>query len=275
MTLGGSGGDLERQLIAEEVRAQRETRRLTQDELARQIGFSHSTVKNIESGYRMPTREQAALLDKVFGTAGMLCRLEARIRAAPISPGFRPFVAAEAEARTIKTFEHTLVPGLLQTEDYARTLVEAYPGLTSDEVTARVAAKLNRQRVLDTEEPPWLWAVIDEHVLRREIGGPGVMAAQLAKLAEFARRPRITIQLISAARAHTALAGAFVIAELARQPAVAYLDTVLDGQTVQDPAMVEMTTVVFDTIRTDAYSGDESLELIEEGVQQWKQRTAS
>jgi transcriptional regulator with XRE-family HTH domain len=268
-------GDVERQLIAEEVRALREKRALTQDDLARRIGFSLSTVKNIESGYRVPTREQATLLDEVFDTAGTLRRLEARIRAAPISPGFRPFVTAEAEARTLKSFQHTLVPGLLQTEDYARTLVEAYPGLTEDEVTARVVAKLDRQSVLDTDEPPWLWAVIDEQVLRRDVGGPAVMAAQLAKLAEFARRPRVTVQVISAARAHAALVGAFVIAELARQPAVAYLESVLGGQTVQDPAMVEMAAVVFDTIRTDAFSGGESVDLIEEGVRQWKQRIAS
>lgn len=271
----GPGGDVERQLIAEEVRALRDKRGLTQDELARRIGFSQSTVKNIESGYRVPTREQARLLDEAFDTAGTLRRLESRIRAAPISPGFRPFVAAEADARTLKWFEHTLVPGLLQTEDYARTLVEAYPGLTSDEVAARVAAKLDRQLVLDSDEPPWLWAVIDEQVLRREIGGPEVMTAQLAKLAEFARRPRVTIQVLSAARAHTALLGGFIIAELASQPAVAYLDNVLDGQTVQDPAMVETAAVVFDTIRTDALSRGESAELIEEGMRQWKQRIAS
>jgi hypothetical protein len=243
--------------------------------LARRIGFSHSTVKNIESGYRVPTREQAALLDEVLGTAGTFRRLEARIRAAPISPGFRPFVAAEADARTLKTFEHTVVPGLLQTEDYARTLVEGYPGLSGDEAAARLAARLERQRVLDTEEPPWLWAVVDEQVLRREIGGPEVMAAQLAKLAEFARRPRVTIQVLSAARPHSGLSGAFVIAEAAEYPAVAYLDSVVGGQTVQDPGMVEMAAVVFDTIRTDAFSRAESLECIEEGVRQWQQRTAS
>ncbi|WP_260194981.1 helix-turn-helix domain-containing protein [Actinophytocola gossypii] len=266
---------MERQLIAEEVRALRDKRGLTQDELARRIGFSQSTVKNIETGYRVPTREQATLLDEALDTAGSLGRLEARIRAAPIAPGFRPFVAAEAEARTLKTFEHTLVPGLLQTEDYARTLVEGYPGLTRDEVAARVTAKMGRQVVLDTEEPPWLWAVIDEQVLHREVGGPEVMAAQLLKLAEFARRPRITIQVLSAARAHAGLVGAFVIAELARQPTVAYLESVLGGQTVQDPAMVETMAVVFDTIRTDAFSGGESLDLIEEGTRQWKQRIAS
>jgi len=268
-------GDVERQLIVEEVRALREKRNLSQEELARRIGFSHSTVKNIESGYRVPTREQAALLDEVLETSGTLGRLEARIRAVPISPGFRPFVTAEADARTLKTFEHTIVPGLLQTEDYARTLVEVYPGLSEDEVAARVVAKLDRQRVLDTEAPPWLWAVVDEQVLRREIGGPAVMAAQLAKLAEFAGRPRVTIQVLSAARPHIALLGGFVIAELAKQPTVAYLDSVLEGQTVQDPGMVEMAAVVFDTIRTDAFSRVESLELIEEGVRQWQQRTAS
>jgi transcriptional regulator with XRE-family HTH domain len=271
----GPDGEIERQLIAEEVRALREKRAMSQDDLAKRIGFSLSTVKNIESGYRAPTREQATLLDEVFDTAGTLRRLESRIRAAPISPGFRPFAAVEAEARTLKTFEHTLVPGLLQTEDYARTLVEAYPGLSGEEVAARVAARLDRQAVLETTEPPWLWVVIDEQVLRREVGGSKVMAAQLSKLAEVARRPRVTIQVLSAARAHTGLVGAFVLAELAQHPAVAYLESVLGGQTVQDPGMVEMAAVVFDTIRTDAFSRVESVKLIEEGIRQWKQRTAS
>ncbi len=81
--------------------------------------------------------------------------------------------------------------------------------------------------------------------------------------------------MLSAARPHSGLAGAFVIAELAQYPAVAYLDSVLDGQTVQDPAMVEMVAVVFDTVRTDAFSRVESLEFIEEGMRQWKQRIAS
>lgn len=271
----GSGSAEERQLVGEEVRALRSKHGMTQDELAKRIGFSPSTVKNIESGYRAPTREQARLLDEVFDTAGTLGRWESRIRAAPISPGFRPFVAAEAEARALKSFEHTLVPGLLQTEDYARALVEVYPGLTENEVSRRVAAKLDRQSVLETEEPPWLWAVIDEQVLHRDIGGSEVMAAQLLKLAEFARRPRVSIQVLSAGRPHTALLGGFIIAEMAQQPSVAYLDNVLHGQTVQDPVMVEMVAVVWETIRTDAFSRSGSLDLIEEGARRWTQRVAS
>ncbi|OLF11485.1 hypothetical protein BLA60_10970 [Actinophytocola xinjiangensis] len=266
---------MERQLLADEVRALRARRGYSQDELAKLIGFSQSTIKNIETAYRMPTKEQAHLLDKALDTAGVLTRWESRIRAAPISPGFRPFAAAEAEARALKWFEYSVVPGLLQTEEYARMLVEAFPGLTESEVVARVAAKLDRQAVLELEDPPWFWAVIDEHVLHRNVGGPPVMAAQLAKLVEFARRPRVCIQVLSAACPHNAMGGGFVIAEVARQSTVAYVDTVLDGQTVYDRAMVEMVGVVWESIRTKALSDNESLGLIEEGAQQWQQRIAS
>src|SRR5215475_7743801 len=206
--------DPDRALFADELRAMRKQRGWSRDELGERINFSGSTIGNIESGLRAPTRDQALLLDDAFGTPGTFHRLEGRLRGVPFSSGFRPFPPYEAAARTIKTFQHTLVPGLFQTEEYARAMMEGYPDTTEQEVKERVEGRMARQVILDREDPPppRMWAVLDQQVLSRDIGGPAVMFRQMDRLAELARRPRITIQVIPANRPHPGLLGAFVIA---------------------------------------------------------------
>ena len=222
--------DLDRALFADELRAMRKQRGWTRDELGARINFSGSTIGNIESGLRAPTRDQALLLDEAFGTPGTFQRLEGRLRGVPFSAGFRPFHPYEAEARTLRTFEHTMVPGLFQTEDYARAILATYPDTTEQDVADRVEGRMARQVILAREDPPppHLWAVLDEHVLQRSIGGPQVMCGQMEHLAALARRPRITIQVIPADRPHPGLMGAFVIAETGQAPAIVYLENALD-----------------------------------------------
>ena len=167
-----------------------------------------------------------------------------------------------------------LVPGLLQTEDYARAVNLPYPGRSADDVAALVAARMERQAILDRKNPPWLWVVLDEQVLHRNIGGAEVMHAQLTRLAECASRPRITIQVIPANRTHPGLAGAFVVAENSQPPAVVYLDGA-EGQTVENAETAEKMTVLFDSLRTEALPGDASRTLIEEEAKRWQERITS
>ncbi len=133
--------------------------------------------------HRAPTHDQAVRLDEAFGTSGTFGRLEARLRGVPFSAGFRPFHPYEAEARVLRMFEHTLVPGLFQTEAYARAVTEAYPETSAEDVNERVVARMARQVILDREDPPRLWVVLDQNVLTRNVGGPKVMGEQLARLA--------------------------------------------------------------------------------------------
>jgi transcriptional regulator with XRE-family HTH domain len=269
------GSDPDRALFAEELRAMRKQRGWTRDELGARINFSGSTIGNIESGQRAPTRDQALLLDEAFGTPGTFQRLEGRLRGVPFSSGFRPFTPYEAEARTIKTFQHTIVPGLFQTEEYARAMMEGYPDTTEQEVKERVQGRMARQVILtrDDPPPPRVWAVLDQQVLARSIGGPAVMTRQMDHLAALARRPRITIQVIPADRPHPGLLGAFVIAETGQPPAIVYLDSALDGQTVENPDIAEAMSDMFDALRTEALTGGASLNLIEEAAQRWKEQT--
>ena len=267
--------DPDRALFADELRAMRKHRGWTRDELGARINFSGSTIGNIESGLRAPTRDQALLLDEAFETPGTFQRLEGRLRGVPFSSGFRPFAPYEQEARTIRTFQHTLVPGLFQTEDYARVMMVAYPDTTEQEVRDRVEGRMARQAILTREDPPppRVWAVLDQQVLTRDIGGPAVMCGQMEHLAALARRPRITIQVIPADRPHPGLLGAFVIAETGQAPAIVYLENALDGQTVENPDMAEAMCNMFDALRTEALTGGASLNLIEEAAERWKEQT--
>jgi transcriptional regulator with XRE-family HTH domain len=274
MTTPGLRDADERNLIAEEIRALRDQRGWSQQDLAERIQFSLSTVKHLETGYRAPTEEQSALLDEVFELPGLFQRLRLRHRNVPLSAGFRPFAPHEAEAHTLKTFQHTMVPGLFQTEAYVTELIRSHPGLTESDIQERIAARLRRQLILDGEPPPWMWVVLDEQVLRRPVGGPVVMAEQLRRLGVLARQPRNTIQVLPFTRTHPGLNGAFVIAEGDDGP-VAYLETALDGMVHQDAPSTRSLAVTFDALRTEALSGEASLALIDEGAEQWQALTRS
>jgi transcriptional regulator with XRE-family HTH domain len=102
------------------LRAQRELARLSRNELAARLNYSASLISMIESGHRSPSRDFAARCDEAFGTPGTFARLEKRLRDVPFSSGFRPFQPYESEATSLRLFEHTLIPGLLQIEAYAR-----------------------------------------------------------------------------------------------------------------------------------------------------------
>jgi transcriptional regulator with XRE-family HTH domain len=262
----------DRKLFAEELKAMRIQRGWTQEELAQKINFSSSTVSNIESGHRAPTEAQAAAIDAAFGAPGTFVRLERRIRGLSFSSGFRPFEPYEKTAVTLRVFEHTLIPGLFQTEDYARTILETYPESAEQVVQERVDLRLARQAILSRKDPPppHIWALLDEQVLRRNVGGPAAMYEQIKHLAELGRMQRIHIQVIPADRPHPGLQGAFALAEMDHPPVIVYLERASDGQTVEDAATSETMTLLFDALRMEALSGGTSLKMIDEAVQRWK-----
>ncbi len=127
---------------------------------------------------------------------------------------FRDWVEIEREAVSLRWFEPLLIPGLLQTEEYARAvLAAAHPASPQDEVERLVSARMDRQAILDQAGPPLLWVILDEGVLTRPVGGPAVMRDQIERLIKAARQPRIVLQVVPlGAGAHAGLAGRFAIA---------------------------------------------------------------
>lgn len=273
---GGCDED-ERNMFAAEMIAMRKQRGWTQEETAAHMLVSTSTIANIESGYRPPTPAQAANADEVFGTPGTFQRHERRMRGIPFGAGFRPFQPHEAEARVLRMFEHSLMPGLFQTEDYAREVLKIRPEATEEDVKDAVEARMSRQTILFREDPPppRIWAILNHYVLDLDIGIAAVMLAQVERIAELARRPRINIQVLPPGRLHPGLNGAFSIAEMGSPPAIVYLENASEGQTIEDPDMAESMTLLFDALRMEALTGSASLKFIEEAVQRWKERTGT
>jgi hypothetical protein len=124
---------------------------------------------------------------------GTFARHEKRLRDVPFSSGFRPFEPYEVQAVSLRLFEHTLIPGLLQTEDYARAVLSTHPGTNPEEVDERLAARMSRQSILarDDPPPPVLWVLLDEQVLHRDPGDREIMHDQLVHLGDMARQPNI------------------------------------------------------------------------------------
>jgi DNA-binding XRE family transcriptional regulator len=140
---------------------------------------------------------------------------------------FRAYVDLEQAATIIRTYEGQFIPGLLQTDDYARAVMIRGPDEESEDVERRVALRAARQAALTRQEPPRLWAVVDEAALRRPVGSPDVMRAQLERLIEATGLPNITLQVLPfGAGAHPAMVGAFSILRFAGidLPDVVYLE---------------------------------------------------
>lgn len=144
-----------------------------------------------------------------------------------------------------------MVPGLLQTPEYVRAILETHPDVTDGVVNERLAGRLSRQEVLarDDPPPPVVCALIDQAALMWEIGGPSVMRDQLAHLAAVSRRPNITVQIIPNTGAHPGLLGAFTVADLGGSAGIVNLEDIADGRVTEDAATVSMVPLRFHSLR--------------------------
>jgi transcriptional regulator with XRE-family HTH domain len=257
-------------LFAAELQAARTRGALSRDELAARINYSPSLVGMVESMRRVPSLDFAQRCDDALATTGTFARLHAHLRTAPFPSWFRPFAQHEAEATSLRTFELVLVPGLLQIGAYARALLSTKVGATEDEVDQLVTARLERQTILDRDDPPLLWVLIDEGAIHRPVGGREVMHAQVEHLIEMASRPNVMIQVVPAeVGAHQGLAGAFVIADFAKAPSIVYLETALTGLVVERAEDVAAVTLTYDTLKTEALPRAASLDLLREVAKTW------
>ena len=173
-----------------------------------------------------------------LGTNGALRELREQLRDHLKSgsfPGwFDRWLDAEATAKALRTFELVAVPGLLQTEAYARAMPGTQLMATADEIEEMVAARLARQAILGRDRPPTFWVILDEGVLRRPVGGPKVMPEQLQHLADAARRPNIVLQIIPRRPVPTRAERRLRHRGLRDGPAVGYVDTASRGQIIED-----------------------------------------
>jgi len=252
-----------------ELRYHRERAGLSQTELATLVNVSHDVISKIETGQRPPAKDFPERLDAVpeldtrQGLTRIWANLQKGLRHKAVPGWFRPWADIEAEATILRSYEPLLVPGLLQTEHYARAILAAGPGSKPDDLDDQVAARMERQAILERADAPQLWTVLDEAVLHRCIGSSKVMRDQLEHLADRAERPETTIQVIPAsAGAHAGLLGAFVVADLGGSAGMVYLETAAEGQIADSPAVVAHVVFRFDSLRSEALPRAASRDLI-------------
>ncbi|MEV0843711.1 helix-turn-helix transcriptional regulator [Actinocatenispora sera] len=257
-------GDAAHRLYAAELRRWRQERGVTQERLAALTHYSAALVGMVEKLQRNPTREFTSRCDDVLRTGGALARLLPLLAAESYPSWFRPFVEMEAEATAIQEFEVQVVPGLLQTEAYARAILDSWPPKKADEIERRLTARLERQAILTREDPPLLSFVLDESVLRRPMGDSPMMADQLRHLVDIADHSHVQLQILTFERARKAPNdGTFVVIELPHHERCIYVEGPGNGRLIPEPHIVDAYTRAFDAARSQALPVEDSIEMIE------------
>ncbi|MGH3906216.1 MAG: DUF5753 domain-containing protein [Pseudonocardiaceae bacterium] len=173
---------------------------------------------------------------------------------------------SRAEARSVSNYESLFVPGLLQTEDYARAVIKGVLPMASEhEVEQHVRALIDRQRLLSKPNALKLWAIVDEAALHRQVGGPGVMRAQLAHLITAAGEPQVTLQVIPySAGAHAGMPGSFILLDFPNpvDPDVVYIDSLAGDLFLEKEADLRRYRLLFEHLRAVAASPDDAASLL-------------
>ncbi|MEV5654270.1 helix-turn-helix transcriptional regulator [Streptomyces sp. NPDC052291] len=254
-----------RALLGAELRHRRERAGLSQNDLGKPLFLSGSFIGQLESGVRRMQMDQAAEFDRALSAEGFFVRNCAALGKSKYPEHFAEAAEAEARATEIKEYAPQLIPGLLQTEAYARAVFREYqPTATDSAIDELVAARLERARILADPTDPLLWIVLDEAVLRRQVGGPETMAAALRHVASLAQQRRIITQVLPFnAGGHSAMGGGLKLMAFSDAPALAYLDGLGAGQLLDDPGTVKGYQLTYDLVVASALSPAASLALIQ------------
>jgi transcriptional regulator with XRE-family HTH domain len=257
-----------------ELRLARAAAGLSQEQLGQRIGYSAALVGKVETGERAPSQDFARRCDQALPDAGgLLLRIYVLTQRwdGGYPSWFVEWIEAERRAESVCWWEPLLIPGLVQTADYARALFEAWRSAGSDdELDQLVNGRMERQLIFERPEPPSLWVIVDEGVLHRRIGSAKIMQDQLERLADLAGRPKITIQVVPGDEgAHVGLLGAFAVASHNGASTV-YMESPDQGQTTETPSVVAKINATFDTLRAEALPRAASRDLIRKvAEEQW------
>ncbi|MER7520789.1 helix-turn-helix transcriptional regulator [Streptomyces sp. NPDC126499] len=243
-----------------ELRRLREEAGLKQDELGGILFCTGSLVGQIETAKKVPTRRFSEQLDAALMTGGLFSRLIGLVLKSQLPNWFQPYAEMEAKATYIYSFQMGVVDGLLQTPEYAREIL----GVRMEgDLDAKVAARMERQRILDRETPPLCWVVMSEAVLRQEVGGREVMRAQLAHLLRMQEREWVKIQILPfSAGAHVGVLGSFNLLRFEDDPDIVYTEDFVQGHMTADAAAVREGFLRYDHLRAAALSVEDSAALI-------------
>ncbi|MBT2396444.1 helix-turn-helix transcriptional regulator [Streptomyces sp. ISL-100] len=253
-----------------ELRRLREEATWSQEQLGERVFCSGTYIGQFESATRRPQPDLSKQLDGVLGSGEHLQRLCTLARKSKHAEYFADAAELEKLAKTISEYSSMLVPGLLQTEAYARAQMQATePYLSDAEIEERVGARMERAQLLNDPATPQLWEIIHEAALHMQVGGPDVMRKQLEHLAQVARTRRVVIQVLpNSAGPHIFMMGMVSLMTFTDAPPVAYVEGPYTGQLVDEPALVERHQASYDLARAAALSPAASLALIESAAEE-------
>lgn len=269
--------------LAAELRALRAEAELTREQVEEQSGVNQATLWRIEKGQARPHTGTLETLFDLYGVDGSRrtnlielargAKSPGWIRQYPhysdtISDGYAAYMSFEAEAKAVNNYESLLIPGLLQTQDYARTIMVDGFGADTETVERRVQVRLQRQTILSRDRPERdpleFWAVIDEAALHREVGGPQVMRAQLGRLLELGELPNVTLQVIPFDRGHyRGMDNSFSRLKFGSGvPDIVHVEGLAGDLFLESEPEVDRFSLVFDHLRATALSPRDSSALI-------------
>lgn len=253
---------------------------LSRVDVCKQTGLNHATLYRIEMAKARPQMRTLAALLTLYGVDAeqreyltVLCHDAAtqgwlRPYHSDLPEKYTAYISFENEAAGVRNYQSLFIPGLLQTEDYARAVIRGVlPWATDTEVADLVQGRMDRQGVLTKEAPLKLWAIVDEAALRRMVGGTDVMRSQLQHLTEAVKAPNITFQVIPfGAGAHPGMPGSFVLMDFGdpMDTDLIYIDSMAGDLFLEADADVRRYTSIFDNLRAVALSPGDATSLVAE-----------
>ncbi|MEU3195187.1 helix-turn-helix transcriptional regulator [Streptomyces sp. NPDC006996] len=248
-----------------QMRLLRERAGLTRRELGSRLGYGEDQITSVELGRRIPKPELIDKADEVLDAGGVLRAMKEEVARARYPAFFRDAARLEAEAVELHVYANQAVPGLLQTEDYARAVFTMMrPPMDEEVIDQRVAARLARQSLFTKRPAPLMSFVIDESVLRRPIGGRGVLRGQLEQVLLIGQKSTVEVQIMPLEREENAgLAGPFTLTETKGERRIAYVEVQNVSHVHTERHLVRGLEVKYGILRAQALTPRESLAYVE------------
>ncbi|MEU2281989.1 helix-turn-helix transcriptional regulator [Streptomyces sp. NPDC013178] len=251
--------------VGRQLKLRREAVGMRAGQFAEAVGYGEDMVYKIESGKRIPRPEFLDRADEVLGAGGLLSAMKEDVKKVSYPKKVRALAHLEAKAAEIGVYECNIIPGLMQTPEHARALIEAaQPPYSPADVERMVAARLARRSVFERDPAPSMNFVLEEAPLHRKVGGTMAWRHQLERLLELGRLSFVTLQVMPTnADPHPGLDGRIELLKFADGTAVGRGDGAFNGRPVEDPKQLRILELWYGTIRAQALPPRESLAFIE------------
>ncbi|MFJ5829776.1 Scr1 family TA system antitoxin-like transcriptional regulator [Streptomyces sp. NPDC093089] len=266
------------EFFGELLEERRETAGLSQEKLGGLVFVSGGYIGLFEQGIRKPQLDVAERIDRFLQTGGIFERTVRKlIDTSPYASYFHAVAELETVATRICEFAPTVVPGLMQTPEYARAVTVATHAFAAEEfIEEKVSARVGRAAILRGTTRPEYWAVLHENAVLTPAGGPLVMAATLEHIATLARERRALVTVLPrSVGAHAYMTGSLKLMEFDDQPPTAYAEKAFSGTLIDDPTVVKQAQRAYDLLRVATLSPEASLNLIESAAEDYRRCASS